>query len=74
MAARTRYAVVGCGARAGMYVHAASVPYAEHAELVALCDPSQVRMGFWNRLRGHWKCEPVPTYHSDDFARMLSPR
>jgi predicted dehydrogenase len=47
------------------------VHFAEHAELVALCDPSQVRMAFWNRLLGLWGVPPVPTYPAAAFRRMI---
>ncbi len=40
---RTRYAVVGAGHRSQMYVDAISGIYAEHAELVAICEPNPVR-------------------------------
>lgn len=40
---RTRYAVVGAGHRSQMYVDAIAGTYADHAELVAVCEPNPVR-------------------------------
>jgi predicted dehydrogenase len=40
---RRRYAVVGAGSRSQMYVDAIAGTYAEHAELVAICEPNPVR-------------------------------
>lgn len=57
--------MVGAGARAGIFLHAATVRHAEHARLVGLCDPSQVRMDFWNRTAAGWGAGPVPTYRVD---------
>ena len=72
MNCRKRYAIVGTGSRAGMYVKAITGPYADSAELVGLCDFSQVRMDWYNRQiaaanGGH----PLPTYRADDFDRMI---
>ena len=49
MSRRRRYAIVGTGSRAGMFVEATAVTYRETAELVALCDLSQTRMDWHNR-------------------------
>ena len=40
---RRRYAVVGAGSRSQMYVDAIAGEYADHAELVAICEPNPVR-------------------------------
>src|SRR5690606_21932302 len=45
---RKRYALVGTGGRAGMYVRAIADTYKNDAELVAFCDLSQTRMNFYN--------------------------
>jgi predicted dehydrogenase len=49
MSRRQRYAIVGTGSRAGLYIDAISGPYRETAELVGLCDLSQTRMAWHNR-------------------------
>ncbi len=49
MSRRRRYAIVGTGSRAGMFVDAIAGPYRETADLVGLCDVSQARMDWHNR-------------------------
>jgi predicted dehydrogenase len=68
-----RYAIVGTGSRAGMYVEAIAGPYREHTELVALCDLSQTRMNWYNaQLKAMAGMEPVPTYHASQFDQMIA--
>ncbi len=73
MSQRKRYAIVGTGARAGMYIEALALTYRDTAELVGLCDLSQMRMAWYNqhleRLAG---LPPRPAYHADDFDRMIA--
>ncbi len=72
MASHKRYALVGTGGRAGMFINAISDTYAEHCELVALCDTSQVRMDYHNwRRADRWGYDPIPTYKAGQFDRML---
>src|SRR5687767_8246604 len=40
---RTRYALVGAGARAQLYVDAITGAHADRAELAAICEPNPVR-------------------------------
>lgn len=68
MTRRQRYAIVGTGSRAGMFINAISRDYAECAELVGLCDLSQTRMDWHNRQLD----APAPTFHADDFERMIA--
>ena len=49
MSPRRRYAIVGTGSRAGMFVDAIAGTYRGTAELVGLCDLSQTRMDWHNR-------------------------
>ncbi len=66
-----RYALVGTGSRAGMYVAALTDTYAESNSLVGLCDVNPTRMAWHNqRLQaaGH---APVPTYPAERFAEMI---
>ncbi len=71
MSERKRYAIVGTGSRAGMYIDAISETYAEVTELVGLCDLSLTRMDWYNRgLAAHGHVA-VPAYHADDFERMI---
>ena len=43
---RRRYAIVGTGSRARMYVGALTDTHADVGQLVALCDPNPVRMDY----------------------------
>jgi predicted dehydrogenase len=71
--ARTRYAIVGTGSRATMYVDAICGTHARHAELAALCDTSSVRVAYHNsRLAGRFGHDQVPGYDAGDFGRMLA--
>lgn len=68
---RTRYAVVGTGARAEMFVRALVRDHADTAELVAFADVNQTRMDAHNRWLVELGHPPVPTYQAADFAVML---
>ena len=46
-----RYALIGAGHRAQMYVDAIIGPYADHAALVAICEPNPVRAAVLRRPR-----------------------
>lgn len=70
---RTRYAIVGTGGRAGMYVDAITDTYREWCELVGLCDLSQVRMDYYNaRIAERQETAPVPTFLASDFDKMVT--
>ncbi|MBK8027488.1 MAG: Gfo/Idh/MocA family oxidoreductase [Chloroflexi bacterium] len=72
MTSRKRYAIVGTGSRAGMFVQAITATYRDHAELVGLCDLSQTRMDWYNRKLGEEQgLPPRPTYLAADFDRMI---
>ncbi len=72
MSTPTRFALVGAGGRAAMYIDALLGSYRDHHQLVALCDTNQARMDAHNRractARG---LPPIPTYKAADFARMV---
>jgi len=73
MSQRKRYAIVGTGSRAGMYVEALASTYRDVAELVAFCDLSQTRMNWYNQqLQAHLGLPPRPTYHADQFSQMIA--
>ncbi|MBX3051372.1 MAG: Gfo/Idh/MocA family oxidoreductase [Caldilineaceae bacterium] len=70
---KKRYALVGTGGRAQMFIDAILREYAEWNELVALCDLSQTRMDWHNqRIADVHNAAPLPTYHADDFDRMVA--
>ena len=72
MTERKRYAIVGAGSRAGMYVTATAQTFAETAQLVGMCDQSQTRMNWYNDQLQSMGVERVPTYSADDFDQMLA--
>ncbi len=67
----TRYAIVGTGSRAEMFVKSIAVDHAAAATLVALCDVNPVRMRAHNRLLDSLGAEPAATYPAESFAAML---
>lgn len=68
-----RYAIVGTGHRAEMYVAALLGSHADVGELVALCDPNTTRMAYHQRLfaAAHPDAAPLPAYAPDDLEVML---
>ena len=71
MAQRKRYAIVGTGGRAGMYVTALTETFAANNELVGLCDPSPTRMAYYNRQIAVATGRGVPAYPAGEFDRMI---
>jgi len=70
---KKRYAIVGTGARAGLYIEGLATTYADVAELVGLCDLSQTRMDWYNRqLTTRLGRPPLPTYRAHEFDRMIA--
>ena len=68
-----RYAIVGTGGRAGMFVKAITGTYADVAEIVAFCDLSQTRMDWYNRQLAEIPgSNPVPTYKAEQFDQMIA--
>ena len=67
-----RYALVGTGGRAKMYVDAIAGAYAESSELVALCDLSQTRMDWYRELMATTYGQPdLPTYPAAEFDKLV---
>ncbi len=69
---RRRYAIVGTGSRAGMYLNATAKTYSQRAELVAICDLSHTRMSWHNQQLRRNGASPVAAYHAEDFAAMIA--
>jgi predicted dehydrogenase len=68
-----RFAVVGAGGRAGIFIQAITTTYRDSCKLVALCDLSQTRMDWHNQqIQSHAGMSPMPTYHADQFDRMIA--
>jgi predicted dehydrogenase len=69
---KRRYAVVGTGGRAGMFIQAITTTYRQSCELVALCDLSRTRMDWHNRrIRSQAGLDPVPAYPAAQFDAMI---
>ena len=70
---RKRHAIVGLGARSGMYARAILVTHADRHELVGLCDTNRTRMAWCNANYRKWGAVAnVPAYSPDAFDRMLA--
>jgi predicted dehydrogenase len=70
---KRKYAVVGTGSRAGMFIRALATTYRESCALVGLCDLNQTRMDWYNRrLVEEFNHAPCPTYRADQFDRMIT--
>ncbi|WP_213453858.1 Gfo/Idh/MocA family protein [Rhizomonospora bruguierae] len=70
--ARTRYAIVGTGARAEMFAQALVRDHADVAELVALADVNPRRMAAHNAWLAELGAAPVPAYPAAEFTAMLA--
>lgn len=69
---RKRYAIVGSGGRAVTFVDGIVDFARDHAELVGLCDISQVRMDWHNqRMAQLHGARPVQTFTADRFDEMI---
>ncbi len=72
MSSQKRFALVGTGGRAQMFIDAICGTFAADNQLVALCDLSQTRMDRYNtRIGEKFGLSPLPTYHAADFDRMV---
>jgi predicted dehydrogenase len=75
MPERIRYAIVGLGSRSRMFTTALLQEYADHGELVALCDQNQTRMDYTNQYYGETLgAPPLPTYTPERFDDMVKER
>jgi len=72
MSERKRYALVGAGSRAGMYIEATTGKFSHCAALVGLCDLSHTRMNWHNQGLAARGLPAAPSYLADDFDRMIS--
>jgi predicted dehydrogenase len=68
---RTRYALVGTGARAQMFAQAVAVDHADVSALVALSDTNRTRMEAHNARLARSGAPEVPCYPASDFRAML---
>ncbi len=68
---RKRYAHVGLGGRAKMYLNSITEDHADHAELVALCDRNRGRLEM-RRDEVATKSRAPTLYDAADFDRMIA--
>jgi len=66
-----KYALVGTGGRAGMYIAAIGGQWKETATLVAFCDTNHTRMQYANQLLKKEGGVPVSTWHASQFEAMI---
>lgn len=66
-----RYALVGTGGRAGLYIEAIGGTFRHNAQMVAFCDTNQTRMDYANRLLEKAGAAPVSTWKVDRFEAMI---
>jgi len=72
-AAVTRYALVGTGGRAPMFVDPIADRFAQNNRLVGLCDTNLGRLQFHQkRLVERFKYAQVPIYLAADFDKMIA--
>ena len=70
---RKRYALVGTGGRAKMFIDAIVGAYQNNAVMVGLCDLSQMRMDWHNQqIAEAFDAAPIATYSADNFDRMVA--
>ncbi|MET9828017.1 Gfo/Idh/MocA family oxidoreductase [Streptomyces sp. NPDC006385] len=69
---KRRYAVVGLGHRAQLYVDALLGDWSDTGEIVALCDTNRTRMDFYNQRIAATGRGLVPCFGPDGFTAMLA--
>ncbi|MCS7338889.1 MAG: twin-arginine translocation signal domain-containing protein, partial [Verrucomicrobiae bacterium] len=68
---KRRYVIVGLGARYGMFRDAILKTYAEHNELVGLCDINEGRLRLAQSKAREIAGVEIPGYHASEFERMI---
>ena len=69
---KVKYALVGAGSRARMFIDPLATDFREDGELVGLADPNPGRLSYYNRrLADELDYHEVPAYDSNDFDRMV---
>ena len=67
----TRYAVVGTGSRAAMYIDALSGPYAGVGSIIAFCDTNATRMAYYEKVLEAAGAPAPVRYAADRFGLLL---
>ena len=68
----SRYAVVGTGSRAAMYIDALANSYADVGTIVAWCEPNPTRMAYYDRTLAAVGKEAPARYGPDEFGKLLA--
>ena len=69
---KVKYALVGAGSRARMFIDPLATTFRAEGQLVGLADPNPGRLSYYNRrLVDELDYHEVPTYSSVDFDRMV---
>ena len=72
LGSKVRYALVGAGSRARMFIDPLATTFREDGELVGLADTNPGRLSYYNRrLVDGLGYHEVPAYGADDFDRMV---
>lgn len=66
-----KYALVGTGGRAGMYIEAVGRTFRDSARMVAICDTNHTRMRYANSLLEKAGAPPVPCFAAQRFETMI---
>ena len=66
-----RYAIVGLGSRAEMYLKAIETDYKQYAQLVGICDVNPGRLEFARKKSETRGVKPPTAYAPADFEKML---
>ncbi|ELY4518998.1 Gfo/Idh/MocA family oxidoreductase [Cronobacter muytjensii] len=66
-----KYALVGTGGRAGMYIEAVGRTFRDSARMVAFCDTNHTRMRYANSLLEKAGAPPVPCFDAQQFETMI---
>lgn len=69
---KKKYAVVGTGGRAGLYLESIARDYQDQGHFVAFCDTNQTRMDYANQIVHKFGHNNVATYHADQFEQMIA--
>ena len=68
---RRRYAVVGTGSRASLYIDALAGPYAATGTITAWCEPNRIRMDYYDQVLAAAGLPAPARYRPDEFGRLL---
>jgi predicted dehydrogenase len=69
-----RYAVVGTGARASLYIDALASTYAGTGAVTAWCEPNRIRMDYHDQVLAAAGLPAPARYRPDEFGRLLGDR